>query len=106
MPIHRIPQSQEGLNHSEKRVLEAITQFFGNPARDVFIYLQPRIQNKEPDFIIVDENCGVIIVEVKAWKLSTIQQINDDKVVLAGGDQTDNPAYKTQQYHKLTERDA
>ena len=103
MPIYRVPRSNASLNSSEKKVLRTITAFYGDPNRDIFIYLQPRIRDKEPDFIIVDEDYGVIIVEVKAWAVETITKINPRNVTLGQGGSDVNPALKTNEYHRLVQ---
>jgi hypothetical protein len=37
------------------------------------IYLQPHLNGLRPDFVLLNSKKGVIVVEVKDWKLSTLQ---------------------------------
>ena len=51
------------------------------------MYVQPTISKLVPDFILIDENRGISILEVKDWSLSYIykkKEIKDRKLVYVG----------------------
>jgi hypothetical protein len=69
----------------------------------VFIYVQPRIRTLEPDFIVIDPSRGIAIIEVKDWKLESIDFINKREVRFSNGSQGKNPAFKTNLYFNLVQ---
>lgn len=64
------------------------------------MYVQPTISKLVPDFILIDENRGISILEVKDWSLSYIKDIDKRRVVLADRED-DNPLSKTKQYYDI-----
>lgn len=54
-----------------------------------------------PDFIILHPSRGLFVLEVKDWKLSTIQEVNPDKWTIAANDTTKtvkNPLEQARDY--------
>ena len=54
-----------------------------------------------PDFIILHPLRGLIVLEVKDWKLATIQQVNQETITLlteAGTKEVDNPLAQARRY--------
>lgn len=41
-----------------------------------YVFWNIRVENHYPDFIILEPKLGLIILEVKAWKLGTISSAN------------------------------
>jgi len=46
------------------------------------VYFEPRVQELRPDFVILAPNHGVLVVEVKDWKLSSVKNLTAQEVEL------------------------
>lgn len=58
-------------------------------------------KRQQPDFMIMHPQRGIFVLEVKDWKLSTIQQVNRKSVLLlteAGGKSVQNPLEQARDY--------
>ncbi len=95
-----IPSSPTGLTGGEARVLERLVSCYAQ-TDGAFIYVQPRIRNLEPDFIIIDPSRGVAVVEVKDWTSERIGTLNRRTVTFTDGKEDQNPAFKTNRYFDL-----
>lgn len=95
-----IPSVTSGLTGGETRILERLASCYEH-ADGVFIYIQPRIRNLEPDFIVIDPSRGIAILEVKDWRLERIGSLNRMKVTFSDGKEDKNPAFKTNRYFDL-----
>jgi len=97
-----IPSVPSGLTGGEKRVLERLEKCYEN-VDGVFIYIQPRIRNLEPDFVVIDPSRGIAIIEVKDWGIERIKTITRMTVTFDDGNEDQNPAFKTNRYYGLIE---
>ncbi|NPA61800.1 MAG: hypothetical protein GXO06_05900, partial [Epsilonproteobacteria bacterium] len=77
MPLVAIPESIESLNRSEKSVMKSLKWIYLSEKGISYLYLEPKLQKVTPDFILIDPDRGVVIIEVKAWRLSSIKSINN-----------------------------
>jgi hypothetical protein len=48
---------------------------------DYFVYYEPNIDNRHPDFIVIAPDLGVIVIEVKGWYRDDILRASDTEVV-------------------------
>lgn len=77
---------------------------------DSWVWYNPSIppENLEPDFIILDPGRGLLILEVKDWRLDTIGQANSNSVTLltpTGESETKNPYKQAKGYaHAVGQR--
>lgn len=110
--IPAIGQCKSRMTSGEKRFAERLEQKLED---DYLLWYDVPIGEKRlhPDFIILHPLRGLIIVEVKDWKLSTIQQIDRESVTLLLDDgikQVKNPLQQARTYAlaaaKLLERDS
>ena len=101
MALSVIPSVPADLTAGEKRTLERIKELYEDFEGEAFLYVQPRIRNLEPDFLLLDPDRGVCILEVKDWAKATIKRINKTNAVLSSGAKAENPAFQTHRYHKL-----
>lgn len=46
-----------------------------------WVYYEPNIQNRRPDFIVIAPDLGVIVIEVKGWYFDDILSGNDSEIV-------------------------
>jgi hypothetical protein len=100
MTLSIIPKVVPDLTLGEKKFLEILKLCYSNEI-GVYIYIQPRIKNLEPDFIIIDPARGVSIVEIKDWKLTSLSKISRLQVDFKNGQSDDNPGFKAHRYFKL-----
>jgi hypothetical protein len=85
------------LTSGEKRIANKIKQIYKNAKHNAYLYYQPRIKKWNPDFILIDEDKGVSIIEVKDYSLETIDEINP-LTVIVNGTSRKNPIYVTNEY--------
>jgi superfamily I DNA and RNA helicase len=95
-----IPSVPSKLTSGETRILKSLASCYEH-GEGVFIYIQPRIRNLEPDFIVIDPSRGIAILEVKDWGLDSIKSLNKLNVTFVDGKQDKNPAFKTNRYFNL-----
>ncbi len=97
--------SLDDLRHSsitegERQVAEVLEKNLGN---DCLIWFNPKIppSNLEPDFIVLDPGKGLLIIEVKDWKIETVVEANNEIVTLLVNNElkkTTNPYKQTKTY--------
>jgi hypothetical protein len=100
MSINIIPNDLSSLTSGEKRVANKIKNLYNSIDRDCYLYVQPRLRNLEPDFVLIDPLKGICIIEVKDWSINYIETINRRYVYTTGG-RRDNPMFRTNQYFNL-----
>ena len=49
---------------------------------DYWVYYEPNINNKLPDFIVIAPDLGVIILEVKSWRIKDIRAADNNKITV------------------------
>lgn len=101
MALNVIPSPPENLNEGENRILNKIRLLYRGIDREINLYVQPRLRNLEPDFILIDPTLGISIIEVKDWNLSFIDKINRVKVFSKDNKTAHNPAFRANQYFNL-----
>ncbi len=92
-----IPKSLDGLNHSEKYILNKLKALYILEPNLTFLYLEPKIDNLNPDFILLDPKRGVVILEVKAWSIDFIYSVSD-KTIKTKTQEFENPLSKARRY--------
>lgn len=98
--LHIIPADLPTLTSGERRILEKVKTLYSREHHEAYLYVQPRIKNLEPDFILIDSVKGVSIIEVKDWSISYLEEMNRRQVQLRGGEKVDNPIFKCNQYYR------
>lgn len=98
MPLVPIPKKIEGMNKTEKYLLNKLKQLYLCEAQIVYLYLEPKIKELTPDFILIDPMRGVMILEVKAWSIDFMERVNQKEVVMSTGETLENPLYKARRY--------
>lgn len=68
----------EGTTFGERRVFDALSRL----PDDCIVYYEPRIAGRTPDFIVIMPSLGVLVIEVKDWLASTVQQADSNQVTL------------------------
>ena len=54
MPLSLPPYASEDLTSGERTFLNRMRAIYDNQHRNVFLYIQPRIGQLEPDFVLID----------------------------------------------------
>ncbi|MEK5486561.1 MULTISPECIES: hypothetical protein [Lysinibacillus] len=67
--LHIIPNDLPTLTKGERSVLNKIKNLYKTQQSDAYLYIQPKIKNLIPDFILIDCLRGVSILEVKDWSI-------------------------------------
>lgn len=100
MGLNIIKNSIQDLTLGENKLLNKLKDIYNDCAQEVYLYIQPKINDLIPDFIIIDPQRGVSILEVKDWGISYIRSIDKKRAKLQDRED-DNPIYKTGKYLKL-----
>ena len=53
---------------------------------DYLVYYEPNIKNNLPDFIVIAPDLGVIIIEVKGWRIKDLRSANNNEITVNYGD--------------------
>lgn len=68
---------------------------------DCVVYYEPRISCRNPDFVVLLPDLGVLIIEVKGWYPAAIVAADNQRVVVRAGDtetQYDHPDVQAKRY--------
>ena len=71
------------------------------PDQDFLCWYEPDIEDREPDFILYSPDCGLIVMEVKDWLVSQINEADPKTVLLTIGNRTErrkNPLSQAKEY--------
>ena len=83
MALYLTPVSDDDLTAGERTFVKRIKRIYDDKEHTSFLYIQPRIGQLEPDFVLIDPYKGVLIVEVKDWSLDRIAEMNQREVRLS-----------------------
>lgn len=74
-------------SQGEKAVFAALQEL----PDDVLVYYEPLIRRRYPDFIIIDPEAGVLVIEVKGWRAGWIKTASLEDIVIqqAGHERTE-----------------
>lgn len=103
MPLVTIPKTLEGMNKSEKYILNKLKTLYLSENSISYLYLEPKIKNLTPDFILIDPVRGIIIIEVKAWSIDYIDTINNKSILTTKNETLENPLAKARRYYNMLE---
>ncbi len=71
------------------------------PDQDFLCWYEPDIEDREPDFVLYSPDCGLIVMEVKDWLVSQINEADPKAVLLTIGNRTEhrkNPLSQAKEY--------
>lgn len=68
---------------------------------EAVLYVQPKLRDKRPDFILLDKNRGICILEVKDWDMNYIGSLDVLNVTNINGKVLTNPAHQARTYFNL-----
>jgi len=89
--------SRPRVTSGERKVFEALRDKL---PEDYLVYYDTAVSQRHPDFIIVGPDLGLVVLEVKDWRLETIVSTGDAIVLrLAGGEEiVKNPMEQARDY--------
>lgn len=98
MPLKVIPNDETSLTQGEKQLLNRLKKLYVKALGNAYIYLTPRVDNLEPDFLLIDAQRGVVVFETKDWTANYLKSINPKEVEAIDAKKYPNPAFRTNQY--------
>jgi len=104
MGLKIIPNDILSLQPGEKRVQNKLTSLYSDIGYDCYLYVQPRLKELNPDFILIDAFKGICIIEVKDWDIDYIKEINNTYIIDTKGKRVNNPVFRTNQYLNFAKR--
>ena len=61
---------------------EKLARLLRRLPEDWTVYYEPRVAQYQPDFVILAPHLGLLVIEVKDWKLSSILAVDQESVEL------------------------
>jgi len=93
-----ITAHSKNVTRGEHKVFEALRD---NLPEDYLVYYNIPVRGRYPDFIIVGPDLGLVVLEVKDWRLDSIIEATWDRVVLREGNNEliiNNPIQQAREY--------
>ena len=73
---------QDTATNGERKVFAALRDYL---PEDYLVYYDIRVGDRYPDFTVIGPDLGVIVLEVKDWRLKSIVGAQPDGVVIRTG---------------------
>jgi len=93
-----IPTGPEPSTAGERKAFVALRDFL---PEDYLVYYNISIKGRHPDFVIIGPDLGLLVLEVKDWRLDSIKSLTGDSVVLRvaeGEVEVKNPIQQARAY--------
>ena len=78
----------------EKRVFAALARL----PHDCLVYYEPVVRRRYPDLIVILPDVGVLIIEVKDWRLDDLRSVDTNGVTFAQGKEQQHPLQQAREY--------
>jgi len=78
----RLSDQNETPTAGERKVFSALREHL---PEDYLVYYDIRVGDRYPDFTIIGPDLGIVVLEVKDWRLKSIVGVRPDSVVLTNG---------------------
>ena len=78
----RLSDQNDTATPGERKVFAALREHL---PEDYLVYYDIRVGDRYPDFTIIGPDLGVVVLEVKDWRLKSIVGVRPDSVVLTNG---------------------
>ena len=75
----RLPEEDDAATKGERKVFAALRQYL---PEDYLVYYDIRVGDRYPDFTVIGPDLGVVVLEVKDWRLTSIASARADRVVI------------------------
>ncbi len=83
------------VTHGEKELAKILRRL----PEDWIVYYEPAVGGRKPDFVVLAPGLGLLVIEVKDWKLGTAKELNAERVTLES-ERPDASALKVQTISK------
>ena len=74
---HPLPESAMPGERAMYRLLSKLDD-------DCFVYFEPGMANRRPDFVVIMPGTGLLAIEVKDWALESLREVSPHQVLLNG----------------------
>lgn len=94
----QIPRAIPAKAHSSEKSISKLLKRLPN---DCTVFYEPKIKGKTPDFIVVSPRIGLLVIEVKSWTISYIEEVSNDTVHVKHHGKIEarqNPTTQSRQY--------
>lgn len=95
MSLEVIKNENYNLQPEEERILNKIKNLYSSIENQSYLYVNFKIGNATPKFLLIDANRGIAIINVKLYNSLDIEEINEDIIKIKGVEE-ENPIYKTE----------
>ena len=79
----RLSDQSDTATAGERKVFAALREHL---PEDYLVYYDIRVGDRYPDFTVIGPDLGVVVLEVKDWRLTSIVGVRPDSVVIKSGD--------------------
>lgn len=96
-----IPETLHNINNVTPGEANLFRLFQQKLADDTYVWFNIPIRTRYPDFVILNINFGLLILEVKDWQLSQIAAVNPHEITLhteQGEKRVNNPLQQAREY--------
>jgi len=103
MALEIINCGYEKKGSAEEYLKNKIARMYKEEAEndEAVLYIQPKLRDKRPDFILIDKKRGISILEIKEWDKDFIGSMNVLEVTTTTGKVLTNPSYQVKTYFNL-----
>lgn len=101
MSLNIIPSNIQSLSGEKKQIIQMLKDLYDKQKETSFLYVNPKIKNLRPDFLMVIPHHGVALLNVSGIREHQISEINRKQIKTMDGTIYDNPAFRSTQNHQL-----
>jgi hypothetical protein len=97
------PESASVFTKEGEKVFYNFLSKVARPDSELLAWYEPDISGREPDFILFSPDCGLIVFEVKDWRIEQILEANPKEFRLRCGahdEPHNNPQAQAREYVK------
>jgi hypothetical protein len=77
-----LPDQSDTATAGERKVFTALREHL---PEDYLVYYDTRVGDRYPDFTVIGPDLGVVVLEIKDWRLKSIVGVRPDSVVIKNG---------------------
>ena len=97
------PESVDTFTTEGERRVYHFLRYVARPDTEFMVWYEPDIRGREPDFIVFSPECGLIVLEVKDWRIDQILEADPKSFRMQLGRKEDvrkNPLAQAKEYVK------
>ncbi len=101
MGLELISSGYAKQNTGEDYLKRKLVALYAEDESDAILYIQPKLERKVADFILIDRKRGIAILEVKDWGTEFISKVDPLDVTISNGEKRQNPTNQLTNYFNL-----